>query len=291
MFIKKHSTKNEYVRAGDVWVRNFTKPKVPPLTLDLMFESEDYQTVLNNVYKNDNHPRISEERINFANIIIVSDGYRFTERHKCLLNFPKDIAVIAVNHALKKWSLMESGQPSESQRTVNAYVTNNPYKECLSCLPKRYFPTCIASTRTHHEFLERYQGSVYVYEPTPIRKFGLKRSASYYIDDYRNPVCAAIGLAHRFGVEKLMLMCCDDSFKEGRDFAVQLPNGLWTFPQHLRSQEIIDANLHWLTHQEERPVEVIDWSEGAEYANATYINSEGEGIDFFTGGQSEEGIQ
>jgi hypothetical protein len=279
MHIRKHANKNEYIRAGNIWVRNFAKKSVKPFSVDHMFEKSDYERLIANETKNDNQARISDEPIILPNIVIVSDGYNFKTRHKLLTKMPSYVSVLAVNRALKNWTLFST---DESQRkTINAYVVNNPYEECLSCLPSQYYPVCVASSRTNYKFLEKYKGNMYLYEPTPENKFGLKKPQQYHIDDYRNPICAAIGLAYQFKVERLMLMCCDDSFDKEQDFSVQLKNELWTYPQHLRSQEIIDANLYWLTHQEEHDVQVSDWSDGAEYTNASYISNEEEAIDFF----------
>jgi len=87
-------------------------------------------------------------------------------------------------------------------------VINNPYKEAMNYMsPKNalYFPACIASTRTYHEFVKRYLGNLYLYEPTPETNFGTRKEGHrYFIDDYRNPICAAIGIAYQFGVKKLM---------------------------------------------------------------------------------------
>ena len=145
----------------------------------------------------------------------------------------------------------------------------------------KYYPTCIASSRTCHDFLARYEGNAYLYEPTPQEGFGHKKSALYYIDDYRNPVCAAIGMTYKLGVSKLMLFCCDDSFEEERDAAMQLDNNLWIYPQHLKSHKIIDSNLYWLTNQKNHEVDVCDFSSGSKYVNAQYINSEEQIINFF----------
>lgn len=282
MHIRKHANKNEYIRAGDVWVRNFAKKSVKPLIVDHMFEKDDYERVMANETKNDNQARISDEEITLPNIVIVSDGYSFKERHKLLLNLPSYVAVLTVNRALRSWELMSTDE--SNRKTINAYVVNNPYEECMSYLPSKdsmYYPVCIASSRANYQFIEKYQGNLYLYDPTPENTFGLKRPQQYHIDDYRNPICAAIGLTFRFKVERLMLMCCDDSFDKEQDYSVPLKNGLWTYPQHLRSQEIIDANLYWLTHQEEHDVQVSDWSDGAEYTNASYISNEEEAIDFF----------
>ena len=284
MQIKKHSSKNEYIYAGDMWVRNFTKKKVQHLDINMLFVRDDFQTLLENENKNSKNPRISDENIVFRKIVIVCDGHDFATRHKIIQKLPKDVAVLAVNGAMKHWTLMSSKIDRDQRRSINGYIINNPYSEAKSYLPgkdARYFPTCVASERTNYQFIEGYAGDVYTYEPASSKLFGRNKGEKYKIDDYRNPICAAIGLSYQFGVRKLMLMCCDDSFEHERDFAVQLDNGLWTYPHHLKSQEVIDANLYWLTHQEGVEVDVCDYSSGREYVNATYINDEDGAIKFF----------
>lgn len=290
MRIKTHPSGNEYIRAGDVWVRNFTKSNLAPLQVTHMFQPEDYARVLQNQEMNKNHPKISNETVIFKKVVIVSDGHKFDERHKLISKLPRDVAILAVNEAMRKWGLMHPKMEPAERRTINAYVCNNPYPQAMTFLPSKdnkYYPTCIASVRANFEFLKKYLGDVYTYMPTSEEKFGHEAKEEYYIDDYRNPICAAIGLAHHFGVQKLMLLCCDESFEEKRDFAVELKNGLWTYPQHLKSQEIIDANLYWLTHQEEKEVKVADYSSGADYTNAAYITTMEEALDFFQ--DQEEG--
>lgn len=280
MYIKKEPySQNEYIYAGGVWVRNFTKPNATPVLLDSLHSKSDYHTVLLNEIKNSNFPNILEEKINFSKIVIVSDGYAFTSRHKIIANFPADVAVFAINKALKEWKLISE----EVSRPINAYIVNNPYSDCVSYLPtiSKYYPACVASRRTNYSFLSKYQGTVYTYAPTSDYEFGQNSNNENYIDDYRNPICAAIDLAYRFGVEKLMLLCCDNSFKNKKDASVVLDNGLYTYPQHLRLQEIIDAKLYWLVHQESKEVKVCDFSEGNKYNNASYINNEQEAIEFF----------
>jgi len=252
-----------------------------------MFDKDDYQVVMKNEVKNSSITTVCGVPVKLQDIAVVSDGYAFKTRHTILSKLPH-VAVLAVNGALRKWTLMTEEPP----KSINAYIINNPYEECLSCLPSKddgYYPVCVASSRTNYQFVEKYQGDLYMYLPTPELNFGMDKKAQYHIDDYRNPICAAIGLAYRFGVRRLMLLCCDDSFAKKRDFAVELENDLWTYPHHLRSQEIIDANLYWLTHQEEVEVKAADFSDGMKYTNALYIASEEEAIDFFT--DQEEGTQ
>lgn len=283
--IKKHPSGNEYIRAGDVWVRNFVTEDISPLHITHMFDRQDYALVLRNEELNKNYPKISDEKIQFKNIVIVSDGYDFDRRHLFLNKLPKDVAILAVNKALRRWQLMNHKLLGNERRTINGFVVNNPYDECLNNLPSsysKYYPTCLASLRTNYNFLKKYAGDIYTYTVTPEKFFGFEKKETYYIDDYRNPICAAIGFAYQFKAEKVLLLCCDDSFKDKRDFSIQLDNGLWTYPQLLKSQEIIDANLYWLTHHGKWEVKVRDYSSGKEYVEAAYISNEEEALEFFT---------
>jgi hypothetical protein len=285
MKIKK-SLSNEYIQGGGVWVRNFAKHSNTPLTASNLHDHKDYGMIAHNEQVNAVRPRIAEEAISFKKVVIISDGYNFKERHEIIAQMPKDICVLAINGALKDWKL-------KGKRSINAYVVNNPYSECTGFLPKStgYYPICISSVRTNFNFTQAYKNDVYVYCPTPDGKFGGEYNEKYYIDDYRNPVCAAIGIAYQFGVESLMLMCCDESFSKERDYAVKLKNGLWTYPQHIRSKEIIDANLYWLTHQENKEVKVVDFSDAGDYFNATYINEEKDALNFFATGEEPNGTK
>lgn len=278
MRIKKDPiTRNEYISADGVWVRNFTKDCVVPINLSPLVALEEYSLLVENEESNRvlQISNISDEEIKFNRAVIVSDGYDFESRHRIISKFPSDVAVIAVNRALLKWKLMES-----DRKPINLYVVNNPYTECLNYMPKtKYYPACVASSRTNPNFVKKYKGRIYLYEPTPSRSFGLVNQPIYFIDDYRNPICAAIGLAHKFGVEKLMLMCCDDSFKEKRESSVELPNGLFAYNQHLITNNLIDANLYWYTRNED--ITVADYSSGLKCKNAAYIKNEEEALSFF----------
>lgn len=273
--------KNEYIRAGNVWVRNFTKDICQPIDINELFTASDISqiTINENANRSFDRRRISEQNFYFPKVLIVSDGFEFDKRQFELRNLPSDVVIFSVNQSLSKWKLMESNP----KRPINLYIANNPYKDCLNYISRKtkYFPSCVASSRTYIPFVEGYQGNMYVYEPTPSLKFGSNPQDLWYVDDYRSPVCAAISLAHRFGVEKLALFCCDEAFADERPAAEQLKNGLWQYPQHFQLHQIIEANLYWLTHQEERPVEVVDYSSGAEYKNATYICTEEALKEFF----------
>jgi hypothetical protein len=266
-------------------VRDFTHPYAPYIDINRLTSPHDHKHLLQNEIENRlrNMQHIDTEEVSHPKVVIISDGYRFNEKQEILASLPKDVVVIAVNGALAAWRLLEG----EKRQRIHYYVVNNPYQECMNFFPRknRYFTKCIASMRTHPDFLRQFakKGTMYRYLPTPEKDFmGMKSDAIYHIDDYRNPICAAVGLAYRMGVEKLLLYCCDDSFNDHREGAVQLENGLFTYPQQIISRDIIDGNFYWLKSQEDIDVQIRNCSSGPEYANAPYIQST-DIVDFFQG--------
>jgi hypothetical protein len=225
MRIKKHKNKNEYLQTADgLWVRNFTNLQTPGEDLNNLLRESDYKIVLDNETNNKKMglDHIDSHQFDHPNCVIVSDGYSFKEKQHLLAELPKGVIILGVNGSLKKWDL-------DLKVPMKYYVANHPYKEALVDLPVKhaYFPKCIASTRTCSEFLTKYGG--YKYQYTPVTQTTYKGPTNdwlYQIDDYRNPICAAIGVAFRFNVKKLLLFCCDDSFESERPAAERLENGL-----------------------------------------------------------------
>lgn len=278
MIIKKHRNKNRYILADNIYVRDFTNHDITPVDVNRHLGLLDQNLIIDNELENYSHryQNIDSEDIFHDKIIIVSDGYQFEEKHKFLAHISKDVAILAVNGALKKWTMV--GNNAKLKRNINYYVVNNPYSDCISYLPDRhrYYPKCIASIRTNPKFLAGYNNSAkYIYYPVKNEFYsGVAASAGYRIDDYRNPICAALGLAYRFHARKILLFCCDDAFDCEKPSSIKLENGLWQYPQQAMCQRIIDANCHWLKTQK---IEVADYSSGGNYEHISYIRSE-EGI-------------
>ncbi len=277
MIIRKHSNKNEYVVTTDgLWVRNFNTIRIP---IDVnKLNKDDYKSLNTNEFLNSKLGFSDVEDIDLGsrNIIIVSDGYDFTNKCKLLTEkIMKTGAIIGINGALKKWPLI-------SEKRGMVYLINNPYPESMSFLPKHiYFPTCIASTRTYPEFMKSYRGEIFTYVPTPEIGFDSSTYApKFKIDDYRNPVCAALSIAHHMSAQKILLFCCDDAFKEDRPGSIDTGKQTYMYPQHLISQRLIDANLFWLKHKNPN-IKIADYSSGGDYVNAEYINSEQGVLEFF----------
>lgn len=278
MRIKKHKNGNEYLQTKEgYWIRNFTK-SANPIDINSLTNPSDYFTLIENQLKNEsNHSlmAIDIEMKYCPKIIIVSDGYQFKEKQSLLKTLPEDVLILGVNRSLAKWNL--------NNRPMNFYVVNNPFSQCLSFLPTehRYYPSCITSIRTFPDFIKKYKGEKFKYYPAYEENFSFISKANYNFDDYRNPICAAIGLAFRFRAIKLLLFCCDDVFGEERPSAEQLPNGFWMYPQHRISHSLIEGNLHWFKNQPDKIIKIANFSNGPEYNNISTIKEEKELKEFF----------
>lgn len=277
MLIKNNSNKNVYtITENGIRVRDFTKTSVPYVDINQLTKPEDYRLLLHNEVQNKilRMQHIDTENIYHKKVVIVSNGLGYKQKQHLLLDIPSDVVIIAVNGALAEWELLEGTK----KQKINYYLVNNPYPECMGFFPRqnRYFPKCIASMRTNPEFTRQYakKGTMYRYVPVPEKKFsGMKSDALYHIDDYRNPICAAIGFAYRSGAEKILMFCCDDAFSEGKDGMIKVEDS-WVYHQQMISSEIIDANFYWLKNQEDIKVEIVDHSSGVKYKNADYIEND-----------------
>jgi hypothetical protein len=265
---KKHQS--EYVRVDGVWVRNPCS-SVSPRDINNLTRGDEAMLLQNETL---NRKRMFRQvgDFNWRNVVIVSDGYDFKEKQKALAELPyKDIKIICVNRSLANWHMLGN---SKLQRMIDMYVVNNPHIECLSYLPKHgYWPNLLASTRTQPQFIDQYRGEVFFYGPAPNDSYTSPFSETEVtLDDYRNPICAAISFARHVKAQKLLLFCCDDSFDKERPASIKLDNGLWSYPAQLKAQNIIDAQLGWLTKS---GIEVASHSSGLKYSNAAYIPIEG----------------
>jgi len=272
MRIKKHPNRNEYALTKDgIWVRNLTKKNTSCFDINDLTKS-DYRLLLDNELQNYNKriPFFEFEGKYADKVVIVSDGYNFLENQKVLADLPKNVIVIGTNRTLANWKLV--GEKTDKKRAMNYYVVNNPFEECNNFLPKKhkYFPKCIASSRTNSNFLEDYRGEKYLYQPMYDSYYNTSLSnESFKIDDYRNPICAAVTIAYWLKAKKIALLCCDGSFEKNMAGSIKLENGLYTHPQHITCQQILDTMFYWLSTKN---IEISDCSMGIKYKNASYIN-------------------
>jgi hypothetical protein len=280
MRIKKRSHNEYLLSEPEVWVRNFCEPNRPQEDINHLYLPTEYGMLFDNEKNNLKIKRgeLEVNRIKYPNVIIASDGYDFKNLQYELAKIPyKEVKIIAVNGALAKWKMV--GDEAKLKRAISHYVVNNPYIECSQFVPQHgYCPNCIASIRTHPKFTKSYKGRIHFYQPaTSTHYSGAMQDLRPIIDDYRNPICAALFLAFAFEAKKILLFGCDSSFKEKRSASVQLENGLYTYPQQIASQQIIDACLYWL---KKKGVQICNHSNGINYRHAEYIETE-KILDFF----------
>lgn len=274
--IKNHRNKNDYYYAGSgLWVRNFAKKTVHAIDINNLINEPDMVVMLDNETQNHSKmlQRIDTESFVHQKVVIVSDGFKFNKSQQLIEKLPGDVTIIGVNEVLRQW---------KNNRKMGYYVVNNPYSECMELLSEKsnIFPTLLASIRTCPEFIDKFNGLTYTYNPTVDNYYGGQKSESdYFIDDYRNPICASIILSYKFNVKKLMLLFCDNALGEHRAASEEIQNGLWLYPQQRVSHNLIDANLYWL---KKLGIKIGYYSHGPEYKNATYIE-EGDIANFFAG--------
>ena len=283
MRFKKYKN-NEYLLTEDgIWVRDICQTNSTCVDLNSLSNDSDHRLFLANELGNrkQGFGHFETDNSHNPNVVIVSDGFRFSERQGMLASLSrKDVAIIGVNRSLANWQLLGE---NPLKRAMNWYLVNNPYAECRKFLPTthRYFPKCIASNRTSLEFTKRYEGNTYLYAPVPSKHYsGPTPDSMPFVDDYRNPICAAIGVAWSMGAKKLMLFCCDDTFEDERPGAMQLENGFWSYPQQQTSRRVIDGLSYWLKRE---GVEIADCSHGTKLENAVYISEEEDMKEFFSG--------
>jgi hypothetical protein len=263
--IKKHRNKNDYTLAKNgIWVRDFTKPLTQGIDINNLIPIDDMQIMLRNEIQNHDklYQKIETEDFNHEKIVIIGDGYQYKEKQKIVEGLSNDVVVIGVNKAFATW---------ECSRRLNYYVVNNPYEDCLFYYPPivRSWPKCIASKRTCPEFVKSYRGTVYLYNPVVDNYYGgIQKENNYFVDDYRNSICAAICLAYRFKVKKLLLLSLLDLYEEARPGADNCKN-LWIYPQQKDAQSIIDANLYWL---QKAKISIMCNDIAPDYEFASYIN-------------------
>ena len=278
--IIKKCNNNEYLLTQDrMWVRNFYKQASPNVSINNLINKNECELFIKNETKNKKTKFMELPDDQRENVIIISDGYNFKEKHKIIANIPDDkkICVIAVNKSLNLWELVSNN--CKNKKAISYYVINNPYPESEVFLPKNnYYPKCISSIRTSPEFVSNYKGPIYAYTPSQEKNYSGIFKNSLVLDDYRNPICAAISFTKILKTKRILLMCCDNSFKENKPGSIAIEDGMFCYPQQNIVKNIIDAKLYWSKKQE---IKTGYFSFGEKIDNAEYISSEQGVLDFF----------
>lgn len=238
--VKKHKNRNEYLKVENYWVRNFGKEDVDKRDLNILYDEKEYKQIIANEINNNNleHTNVASENFVFDNMIIVSDGYNFEQHKESIPNLPENTCIITVNQAFRLW-----------QSTVypEYYLICNTSESAMSVLPTKIFPKLFASKRTYSTFVKRYKNIIYFYDPVPDFTYQspYTKESELLIDDYRNPICACLGLAYSLRVSRIFLAYCSHAYKEHRDGTELLEEGIYQYPQQKLADKIVDGNLFW----------------------------------------------
>lgn len=240
VLIKIDSTRNEYIKVDDFWVRNYTKPNVVPKDINNLYEADEIKAIIENEIKNAkiSGPNLIEENLFYDNVVIVSDGAGFEDHKNLLNNIGSNFCVIAVNNAMRFW---------ESNRFPDFLLVNNPFDNITAQTPRNGWPKLIASRRTNNKFVANYRNIKYFYDPTCDLKYQspIAKKTNGHIDDYRNPICAALGCAYYFQSKNIFLCYCSNAYKAERPGCEKIDENYWCYPQQITANKIINANLFW----------------------------------------------
>lgn len=271
--IKKTSDRAKYVLSGDAgWVRDFTGTS--GVILSDTYDTDSLRIAVANesVNRTYNLPMIDRESITSPHVVVVSDG---TDLQAVLplvnvLSKQKTL-IIGVNNSL-----------SAQEFFPRYYLSNHPGEESLSLIPRqRVLPNLIASCRTNSSFVRKYRqrgGVAFVYVPTPSHRFSSNLfKSNFTIDDYRNPICAAINFAYRWGAMRFTLFAPHDYYSESKAGTQKIRDGVNIYPQQTTAHNYVDGCLYWLR---EHGCETTAVTSGPIFSNATTLMPH-EAEDFF----------
>src|SRR4051812_32310282 len=97
MILKRHANKNKYTLTEDgLWVRDMTAKSVPLVDINNLISESEVSEILANELENrsrhyqDFESEISRER---PNVVVLSDGFKFEEKHRILSKLPSDVSI------------------------------------------------------------------------------------------------------------------------------------------------------------------------------------------------------
>lgn len=238
---KKHKNSNEYMRSGNYWIRNFYGECLKPKDVNNFYYNVDIKSIINNEMKNSNmrHPYLESELFRkYKKTIIFSDGFGFDENHKLFERISPDTLCISVNQAARFWN---------AAAFPDFLLINNPDEICLTGMPTSRFPVLIASRKTCNKFLQNYKNLIYIYDSVSDDYYEsqVSKSSEFHLDDYRNPICAAISLASKFVRGDIYLAFCSTAYKEKKDGMSKIEDGVFQYEPQTVADQLVDGNLFW----------------------------------------------
>ena len=243
--VKNLNQGNQYLNVEkNTWVRDFTLNHVLPIDINNLIQEEEIKTFISNELINNTlkFPKFETKDLSNKNVFIVSDGFGFDDINDILQNINiKNKFIILTNNSLKKWNNFNV--------LPDLFVENNPYKNALNNINSKIFPNCLLSNRIYPEFVKMYKyKNINFYNPTPSSKFNStsENEISNYLDDYRNPICAAINYCFLCNVENIHLLYCSEGMVKEKSASLLHNDGIhYQYYQNKLSDKIINGMIFW----------------------------------------------
>lgn len=237
---RKHPNQNEYLKCENYWIRNFAGTNVNPVDVNKFFRQEEVSYLVDNEVRNSNHryPVLEPELFNrFKDVLIVGDGLGF-DQHKLFKMARPNLCCITVNSAARFW---------QASLPIEFLIVNNPSSTAMNGLPIRNHPKLIANRKTHYPFIKNYKNIIYLYDSVADEEYqtSMSKNSDLHLDDYRNPICAAISLAHKYCKGNLYLAFCSSGYPEEKDGAIKVDENFYQYPAQKTADSIVDGNLFW----------------------------------------------
>jgi len=236
---------NQYLNVEkNIWVRNFTINNVSPIDINNLIKEEEIKTFINNELTNNmlNISKFETKDLRNKNVFIISDGFGFDDINEILQNINiENKFIILTNNSLRKWNNFDV--------LPDLFIENNPYKNALNNINSRIFPNCLLSNRIYPEFINMYKyKNIHFYNPTPSLNFNSQSSTdiSNYLDDYRNPICAALNYCFLCNAENINLLYCSEGMDKEKPASFLHNDGIhYQYNQNKSADEIINGMIFW----------------------------------------------
>ena len=252
------STRNRYVAAGNLWIRDPFLQNCVPLQDSHCFDPEEFDGLVKNQLSNEKTipNNILDQNYKISTAVIIGEGVRSTELYKQCHDFPDGTSIVSIGSGFLN---------AASSTHINLVL---PQDHDRIDHAKKYYPSSLFSIYANTKLVEKSQGLKFHYVPTPQSNFGSGNGVKV-LDDYRCPVNLALTLVLKLGAVSILLVGCDRGKTSQLPGMVEISKGTYSYPNQLQSHKTLDAQAYWAN---ENGRQIFDLSCGYNY---NYIKTVG----------------
>ena len=245
-------------------LRDILHPTDYPLDDRKLVEDEVANLWLRNESKNRRYLKSADRFANYGRgriAIIFSDGLWWRDCIPWIFPHTRRISVIGCNKVLV------------AAPKLDIYMANSPYTDVLSYLPASgILPTQtlgLFATRIYPVFADRFVNKKYFYTPPKNKHHAVTIHGSSFptFEDFQTILVSAIHFAAWSGFNPIVLCSCDNSFTEERPGSIDIGQGRYIYPHHLRTYALIRGCVFWL---QKHNIKVYNASAGLDIDDCPY---------------------